>query len=65
MNESPEDKAKRIGVLLIPSRPQQRKENLQGVIAICGECGLEIYRSMGYCCPKQNCPTGLGGYATL
>lgn len=30
-------------------------------VAICGECGLELKPIMMYCCPKPNCPCGLGG----
>lgn len=31
------------------------------VVAICGECGLELHKVMGYACPNTRCPTGLGG----
>ena len=29
-------------------------------VSICGECGLEIKRVMGYACGNTNCPCGLG-----
>lgn len=54
---TPEEKARHYGVPLIPKRSAQPN---QGVIAICGECGLEMRGAMGYVCPRINCPTGLG-----
>jgi hypothetical protein len=61
--ETPEQKAKRIGVPLIPknSRPYiVPMDDPNRTVSVCGECGLEIKQVMGYCCPKANCPTGLG-----
>lgn len=26
----------------------------------CSKCGLEFNGPMGYCCPRSDCPTGLG-----
>lgn len=26
----------------------------------CSKCGLEFNGPMGYCCPRPDCPTGLG-----
>jgi len=26
----------------------------------CPKCGLELQPVMGYCCPRVDCPTGLG-----
>lgn len=65
MSETPEEKAKRLGVTLIPKYPMSPMPRNDGVIAICGECGLELQRVMGYCCPRANCPTGLGGATCL
>ena len=31
------------------------------VVAICGQCGLQIHQVMGYVCTHPRCPTGLGG----
>ena len=31
------------------------------IVAICGECGLQLYRVMSYCCGNPRCPCGLGG----
>ena len=69
MNETPEQKAKRIGVPLIPKRqtpdPWDRRGPSQ-VAAVCGECGLAIPQGpFGYCCPRATCPCGLGGAAFL
>lgn len=54
--ETPEDKAKRLNVPIIPAKPYQPKPTPNPVIAICGECGLEIKQVMGYSCQKSNCP---------
>jgi hypothetical protein len=64
MNDTPKDKAKRHGVPVIPRRAESTKQaprDPNPVVAVCGECGLEIRQTMGYYCPKANCPTGLGG----
>lgn len=26
----------------------------------CHKCGLELKQAMAYCCPRNDCPTGLG-----
>ena len=31
------------------------------VVAICGQCGLNILQTMCYSCSHPRCPTGLGG----
>lgn len=55
-------RAKELDVPVIePLPPPPPPRNPQGVIAICGQCGLEITRVMGYVCHNQRCPTGLGG----
>ena len=60
-HETPEEKAKRLGVPLVPKIVPRPPNGDTGTVAICGECGLELQRVMGYCCPRANCPTGLGG----
>lgn len=55
-NETPEEKAKRLGVRLIPKvEPPQNDPN--PIVAVCGECGECIRKIMQYTCPKNNCPT--------
>ena len=58
-----EEKARRYGVPIIPRMPPlggfPRDPN--PIVAICGECGLEIYQIMEYCCPRPNCPVGFEG----
>lgn len=63
--ETPEEKAQRKGVPLIPKRLPVKSMRSDSVVAICGECGLEITMSMGYCCSRSNCPTGLGSPYSL
>jgi len=58
--ETPEEKARRLGVPLIPRIiPIQTDPN--PVVSVCGQCGLELRTVMGYYCTRSNCPTGLGG----
>lgn len=60
--ETPEEKAKRLGVNLIPKRvdiPADEKPVHPGAnptVAVCGECGIELKKVMMYCCNRQNCP---------
>lgn len=64
MNETPEQKAKRLGVRLIPKREviaPTAPYDPNPTVAVCGQCGLEVKNVMGYYCPRQNCPAGLGG----
>lgn len=57
-NETPEEKARRIGVPLIPKR--KALPVLPGLgeptVAVCGECGIEIRQVMHYACMRSNCP---------
>ena len=59
-DETHEEKARRLGVPLIPKRTTPSLPGPNPVQAVCGECGIELHRVMGYVCPKMNCPTGLG-----
>lgn len=43
-------------VPIIPPSPPEKPQELNPVIARCGQCGLEICRVMMYCCPDPNCP---------
>jgi len=63
--ETPAEKARRIGVPLIPSPPTSVPRSPLDTIAVCGKCGLELKGIMGYCCPQSGCPTGLGSTSTL
>lgn len=59
-NMTPEQKAKYYGVPLVPRRMPEPLNPSHGVVAICGECGLEMRATMGYVCPNMKCPTGMG-----
>ena len=61
MPETPAEKARRLGVPLIPKIDKPSPYNINHTVSVCGECSLEIKRMMGYVCPKSNCPSGLGG----
>lgn len=58
-----EDKAKRLGVPIIkklPDKEDYSPSTPNPIVAVCGECGLEIYEVMGYVCSNVRCPTGFG-----
>lgn len=52
---TPEEKAKRLGVPLIPKRtlPQFKDKD---IIAVCGQCGREVNRVEMYACMNEKCP---------
>lgn len=58
-NETPQEKAKRIGVPIIPSKKKKKdkpKDPHKKTIAVCGECGREVKEIDFYSCNKDNCP---------
>jgi len=55
-NETPEEKAKRIGVPLIPEKTIPPPSD-NPTIAVCGKCGRELKKLEFYFCQKNNCPT--------
>jgi len=62
MIESPEEKARRLGVPLIKKWPIAKQAiDPNPIVSVCGECGLEIRVVMGFYCARSGCPTGLGG----
>ncbi len=57
IHETPEEKAKRLGVRLIPMHPKTSPLTpFNPVFAVCGKCGLELTMVMGYVCPHGDCP---------
>jgi hypothetical protein len=66
-SETPEEKAHRLGVPVIPKlpRPLHPPSDSNRVVGVCGKCGLCLRECMWYCCRRAGCPTGLGGHATL
>lgn len=54
---SPADRARELGVPLVPRRPPTDTPlDPNPVISVCGECGLEVRRVMYYSCPNTRCP---------
>lgn len=54
-NEEARKRAQRLGVPYIePVRPSNPSGN--PVVAVCGECGRDVYMIEGYSCPRGNCP---------
>ena len=47
----------------LPDSPPYQPEipDPNAPVAICGECGMEIYQVMGYVCPNVRCPAGIAG----
>ena len=46
--------------IIPPLPPGEPDPDPNPIIAVCGECGLEVRRIMSYSCPNPRCPTGLG-----
>lgn len=55
-NETPEEKAKRLGVRFIPPLPEKEDKGPNDTVAICGQCGREVKKVEHYSCQKGNCP---------
>lgn len=56
-NETPQEKARRIGVPVIPKLPESQPSiEPNPVVAICGECNREVRQIEGYCCGNPRCP---------
>lgn len=56
--ETPVQKANRLGVPLIPKKDRIPFQEPNPVIAVCGQCGHEV-RSMDHrSCPQGECPFG-------
>lgn len=53
--ETPEEKAARLGVPLIPKLKFPRADS-NPTISVCGECGIEIKKAMMFACGNPNCP---------
>ncbi|MDX1532644.1 MAG: hypothetical protein R3230_00395 [Nitrosopumilaceae archaeon] len=58
MKESPEQKARRIGVKVIVDKPKPEPSNPP--IAVCGRCSRTIYANNNIACPDMDCPCNLG-----
>lgn len=54
-----QDRADELGVPIIPPNTPHGP-GPDPTVAICGECGLELKRVMGYVCTNHNCPCGMG-----
>ena len=57
LKESWKEKADRMGVPIIeplPEIPDGPTPN--PIVAICGQCGIELHQIMGFSCGKDNCP---------
>lgn len=54
--ETPAEKAKRIGVPLIPARPKPAPVEANPVVSICGACGVEMRQIMNFACSRMDCP---------
>ncbi len=47
--------------VVFPQTPDWLSPSIQPLPASkCSKCGLEFSGPMGYCCPRTDCPTGLG-----
>lgn len=56
VGETPAEKAKRIGVPLIPARPVAQPLDQNPIVSVCSACGMEMRRVMGFSCSRSDCP---------
>lgn len=56
--ETPTQKANRLGVPLIRKQPPKGYAEINPVIAVCEECGHEIHAKEYRSCPTSQCPFG-------
>lgn len=54
--ETPAEKATRLNVPLIHPLPPHKPRDENPIVAVCGECGLEVHKTMMYACPRRLCP---------
>jgi hypothetical protein len=51
------EEARERGIPVIPKLPDPTPNyDPNPTVAVCGECGLEMKRVMGYCCGNSRCP---------
>ena len=55
-DETPEQRARRLGVPFVAPRGVQRPYEQNPVVAVCGLCGRDVYRIEGYSCSQSRCP---------
>lgn len=54
--KTPEDRAKEFGVPLIPRLPDHKPFESNPIVAVCGQCGRDVYQVEGYYCCNSRCP---------
>lgn len=59
MEETPEQRAKRLGVPLVANDPLSKGSGTEPVLAVCGTCGSELRKSNVGQCTRVDCPTKL------
>jgi len=55
-NETPEERARRIGVPYVQPIKLTPFRGPNPVVAVCGGCGRDVHMVEGYSCPHSNCP---------
>lgn len=56
MGEAPEEKARRMGVPVIPKRRTPVPVGPNPTIAVCGACGIDLKGVMHFVCNHDDCP---------
>lgn len=54
--ETPEERARRMGVPYVKPHPVLPIMNGNPVVAVCGGCGRDVHYMEGYSCPQTDCP---------
>lgn len=59
LNETPEQRARRLGVPLVRQpNPLARRYDPNPVVAVCGECGRDVRWVEHHSCGRVDCPFG-------
>jgi hypothetical protein len=56
ITETPEERARRIGVPLYPARKPLPVLNDNPIVGVCGACGIDIREIMHLACRREDCP---------
>ena len=54
------ERARKIGVPVLPPRPTDRPAEENPVVGVCGVCGIEVRKVMWMACTKAGCPLASG-----
>lgn len=54
------ERARKIGVPVLPGRPTERMPEENPIVGVCGVCGIDVRKVMWMACNKAGCPLASG-----